>query len=329
MKRVLGLILLAVLTMCAFAGCAGTPAENNGTSTPENASVVSETNSPEPSAAGESKWPRIYTDVRGKEVTLEKKPERIAATTWMITENLLALEAPPVAADTQTELSKWASTKEYFQKYSIEDLGATNEINLEKLAEMKPDLILATTANEKIFEQLEKIAPVIVFDSNTLFEDWQNSVKEIGKVVGAETQAESFINNTMKQVVQAREKVSSLDKTVGFVRVVKKGLYSLSVDQLSMYYNAEKGLGLTVPDHWAKETGSISLEAFSEINPDYIFISGSENQTYMEELNNNSVWSSLTAVKEDHVYPMDLSGLTGGPLATKYGVQTVLDALTK
>lgn len=326
MKKLLGLILSVALMMGALAGCAGTPAENSGTSTPP----VSDAGTTDASdKTAEAEWPHTYTDARGKEITLEKKPERIAVTTWLVTENLMALDTPPVASDTVTIMSEWASMKEYFEKYEVENLGDNQqEINLEKLADVAPDLILATTANEKVYEQLEKIAPVIVFDSGVLFEDWQNSIREIAKVVGEETAAEGFIENTMEQVAQARAKVSSLGKTVGFIRVLQKGVYSLSVDQLSMYYDPEKGLGLTIPEGWAEETGEISLEVFSEMNPDYLFVSGGEDQAYMDELNKNSVWSALTAVKEGHVYAIDLSGLTGGPLATKYGVQTVLDALT-
>lgn len=328
MTKFIGLVLSVSLLMSMVSGCEAQSAKNN-TGVPENSSEISETDTPEENEAEESEFPRTYIDARGKEVTLEKKPERIAVTTWMITENLLALETPPVAADTVDMMSSWAAMKDYFQNYRVEDLGATNEINLEKLTELAPDLILATTANEKIYDQLEKIAPVIVFDSDTLFKDWQNAVSEIDKVIGVEEEAEQFINTMMEQVAYAREQVSDLGKTVGFVRGLSKGLYSLSVEQLSMYYDTDKGLGLTVPDNWAEETGTISLEAFSEINPDYIFISSSEGQKYFEELEKNSVWNSLTAVKENHVFSIDTSGLTGGPLATKYGVQTVLDALTK
>ncbi len=329
MKKLTGLILSAVFLTGILAGCAGTPAGNN-TSTSENTTAISDTNTPEPAQSEETAFPFTYTDARGKDVTIEKKPERIASVTWMITENLFALETPPVAADTWTLLSEWASMKEYFQKYQVESLGESHtEINLEKLLEIKPDLILATTANEKIYEQLEKIAPVIVFDSGVLFADWQNSIREIAKVVGEETAAENFIDTTTVQVAEGREKIAQTGKTVGFLRVISKSFSAFGIGQLSMYYDTEKGLGLTVPQGWAEEGAELSLEGLSEINPDYLFVSGGEDQEYMDELSKNSVWNSLTAVKEGHVYPIDLSGLTGGPLATKYGVQTVLDALAE
>ncbi|WOO34511.1 hypothetical protein R2R35_11860 [Anaerocolumna sp. AGMB13020] len=49
----------------------------------------------------------------------------------------------------------------------------------------------------------------------------------------------------------------------------------------------------------------------------------------MEELNKKYVWKSLTAVKEGHVYSIDLFALSGGALAAKYGVQLVSDALSE
>lgn len=329
MKKLLGLLLSAALIMGALTSCAGTPAENNGTSSPETTPAVSETNSLEPSAADETDWPRTYTDARGKEVTLEKKPERIAVTTWMITENLLALETPPVASDTVEVISQWGSMKSYFEKYQIEDLGKDHlSINLEKLVETSPDLILATTINEKIYDQLEKIAPVIVLDDASFFDNWQTSVREISKIIGEETAAETFINKVLEEAEQGKANVEALGEiTVGFARAWKKEFTVYSEQQLILFYDKENGLGLSSPLNWPTKRSTLSLEAFSEFDPDYIFLSGAD-QEFMDELSANSVWKLFTAVKNNHVFSIDLSALTGGPLAMRYGVQTVIDTLT-
>lgn len=325
MKRLMGLLLSAALITGLLAGCAGTHSRNNGTSTPENSSAVSDTSTPEPAKSEEAGFPRTYTDARGKEVTIEKKPERIAVTTWMVTEKLLAIDVPPVAADTIETMSVWASMKEYLEKYQVEDLGT--EVNIEKLLEVKPDLILATTANENIYDQLEAIAPVIVFDIDLMFGDWQVSTREVAKVVGEEAAAEDFISDLMAEITQAKGKILIDGKSVAFLRLWSKTIYSMGVATCAAYYDETNGLGLEIPQGWPEEIGGLSLEALTDINPDYIFISSSEDEAYLEELGKNSVWNSLTAVKEDHVYSIDLSGLSGGSLAAKYGIQIVLEAL--
>lgn len=94
-------------------------------------------------------------------------------------------------------------------------------------------------------------------------------------------------------------------------------------------HDKNNGLGLEIPKNWPEAIGELPLEALTEINPDYIFIANAEDEAYMAELNKNSVWNSLTAVKEGHLYSIDISALSGGALAAKYGVQVVLDALSE
>lgn len=343
MKRLITSFITIALLTGFLTGCAEKPAKNH-TETLNNTPSTSEENSPATateessplSAIGESSssslgkeavYPYTYTDARGKEVTISEKPQRIAVATWMITEKLLAIEIPPVAADTVEIMSTWPSMKDYFEKYQMEDLGT--DVNLEKLLAMEPDLILATTANEKIYEQLEEIAPVIVFDVNLMFGDWQTSTREVAKVVGEEAAAEAFIDDLIAQINQAKDELSVDGKTVGFLRLWSNTIYSMGVSSCAAYYDKDNGLGLEIPTDWPEEIGELPLEALTEINPDYIFISNAEDEAYMAELNKNSVWKSLTAVKEGHVYSIDISALSGGALAAKYGVQVVSDALSE
>lgn len=276
----------------------------------------------------EGTWPYTYVDARGKEITLTEKPERIAAVTWMITENLLALERPPIAADTVEVMSGWASMGSYFEKYDIHDLGTPTEVNYEELLSMKPDLILATTANEDVYEKLEKIAPVIVFDSDALFNDWTAAITEVGKAINEESIAQAYIDELMVTIEDGRQTIQEKDLgTFGFIRILNKDMYTFNRGQLAVYYDAEKGLGLPIPANWPEETGAVQLEALPDINPDYMFISSGEGPENYKQLQESAVWGSLTAVKNNQVYDIDLSGLTGGPLAIRYGVETILSAV--
>lgn len=278
-------------------------------------------------ATAEATWPHTYVDSRGKEITLTEKPERIASVTWMVTENLLALERPPIAADTVAMMSEWASMKDYFDKYTIEDLGDMNS-NLEKLLAMQPDLILATNYNEEVLEQLEKIAPVIVFDGDALFSNWVESLREVGKALNETEAAETFISETMSIVDNGKEQLKDANiGTIGFMRLVNKDMYLFDQNQLAMYYDSAKGLGLQVPPNWPEKTGTIQLESLPDINPDHLFVSSGEDPVLFDELKESSVWQGLTASQKNQVHAIDLSGLTGGALATRYGVETILSAL--
>lgn len=325
-KKYKGLLIASIFLLVILGGCSAW-IESDSTSDQKNESIESNSEVVQ-SKDGEEEvdYPFAYTDARGKKVVIEKKPERIAVATWMITEKLLAIATPPIAADTMQTMSTWASMKDYLEEYQIEDLGT--EVNLERLLELKPDLILATEANANIYEKLEAIAPVVVFDVNVMFGDWQTSTREVAKVVGESKNAETFINDLIQQIENGKKELSTDGKTVGFLRLWSNSIYSMGIESCSAYYGDENGLGLNIPKDWPKEIGAISLEALTQMNPDYIFISSIEDEAYMKELETNEVWNSLTAVKENQVYTIDLSALSGGALASKYGVEVILEALT-
>lgn len=320
MKRLLGLLLTVVLFTGLLGGCTNATKDASNPSTEKEEKETSSTETT-------TTFPITYTDARGKKVIIEKKPERIAVANWMITEKLLAMDVAPIASDTVAIMSGWASMKEYFETYQIQDLGT--EVNLEMLLEMKPDLILATTANEAIYDKLEAIAPVVVFDVNVMFGDWQTSIREVANAIGQDEAAESFILDLMQQMNQIKNDLSMDGKNVAFLRLWSKTIYSMGIDTCAAFYDKENGLGLEIPTGWPQEIGALSLESLAQINPDYIFLSSSEDEAYLEDLRNNAVWNTLTAVKEEHVYSIDISGLSGGALAAKYGIQVVEDNLIK
>ncbi len=327
MKKIISFAMITIMIMSMLVGCAKSTNETSKNDNNTNVKEEEISASVQPTETSDTSFPITYTDARGKKVTIEKKPTRIAVSSWMITEKLLAMEKPPIASDTVEIMSTWESMKQYFEQYQIADLGT--EVNLEKLLEQKPDLILATTANEAIYDQLESIAPVVVFDVNVMFGDWQNSLREVSMVIGEEKAAEAFISSLMSQITQSKESIAMEGKSVAFLRLWSKTVYSMGISTCAAYYDNDNGLGLLAPEGWTDEIGELSLEALAEMNPEYIFISTSEDETYMQELSKNTVWNNLTAVKEGHVYTIDLSALSGGALAAQYGVQVVSESLTK
>lgn len=324
MKRFLGLLLSVVMLTGILSGCAETPVENSGTSTPESSPATTGTSASDESKAA-SAWPRTITDDAGNEIVLEKKPERIVSTDWIITEPLMALEVPPLASGSVDAMSEWETTKAFFEKHRVENLGWP--LNFEEIISLNPDLILINSSTENdIVEQLEKIAPCIVLDIS-LTTMWNDRLTKVANIVGAEDTAMEFIENTQHELDTARTNFSNMDKKVVFITAMTtKSIYAHSVDQLNMFYDSDQGLGLVAPEGWPDETAVISLEILAEIDPDYIFVA-IQDQEYMDEISSTSVWKALSAVKESRVYPFDYSGITGGPLATKYSVKVLSDSL--
>ncbi len=328
-KQIWLLVFLALLTG-VLVGCAGTPVDDT-TPTPENSPVSTLESTPEAtveSDAEEAAWPRTYVDATGREVVLEEKPERIAVSFVVYWEYLIALEQPPVAAgDAENYRETWLPFGDNGTSEVI-DIGVSNALNLEMLTEIAPDLILVGSVNsEEERENLEKIAPVIVL-ADEIKMDWRFGLREIAGIIGEEEKAESKITEMEERLAEAKANLAEAyqDKTVMLISVMRKDSYYCAYR--SDFFDAETGLGLTAPEGYPTENvyQQISLEALVEMNPDYIFM-GVFDTANIEELEDNSVWNALEAVKNDHVYVLGGYAHSAGILSTELTINKVVEAL--
>ncbi|SFL53536.1 iron-siderophore ABC transporter substrate-binding protein [Pelosinus propionicus] len=280
----------------------------------------------------EAVFPRTYIDSKGNKISIEKQPQRIAMVAFPLVETMFALNAPPVAAPQVTVMTQWDSLKPYLAANSLIDLGSQTSINLEKLLDVEPELIIGTRYNEEIYDELSKIAPVVLLDTQPLSLDWRSVPREIAKVIGKEQDAEMRIAQLELLIVQSRDKLLPYqEETFAFLALADKGSFGIYGKQnYPAYFDDQSGLGLHVPNGYPEKTGRISLERLAELNPDHIFlmkVPGIEKK--MEDLKGNSIWSALQAVKRGHVYFLDRSGFTVGIVATEYGVKSVVKTLAK
>ncbi|MDS0527397.1 ABC transporter substrate-binding protein [Clostridium sp. SHJSY1] len=318
MKKRIGLLLVLTIFMGVMAGCG-----KSSDSKSENTTSKEESSSKE----GNTAYPRTYKDATGNEVVIKEEPKKIAVGYLPYWEFLLALGQPPVAAVAAENYTKtWDPFKNYDTK-SVIDLGE-KDINLEKLAEVQPDLILVPASDTGI-ENLKKIAPVIVLDEKVRM-DWRYGIKEIGKIINKTQVAEEKVNEIEKKISDARVKLQEKYKneTVAVISLMKKNGYYCA--KRPDFFDPNTGLGLNAPEGYPSENKyeQISMEALSKMNPDHIFLAvfdGSEGLA--DDLKNDPVWKSLKAVKENKVHTLDGAAHATSILATEYAVNAIVDDL--
>jgi iron complex transport system substrate-binding protein len=333
MKKHIGLIVSLALLTGVLAGCAGTPADGGAATTP-GANVET--------GAAAAAWPRTIKDALGKQITLKKKPERVAILDFGFMESMLALEIPPIASTyAERSLNGFGTLRPYAAKGRIEDLGEGKTPNLEKLVGLKPDLILYTAEPEhldmKFYERASQIAPVVTFNSP----DWKEQLKDFAECLGEEKKAAAYIADIEALIAESRSKLSGYsDKTVALVFQSSgiKGNFAIAGSaENPVWFSKENGLGLRPPNGYPAKGEAISLEGLAVMNPDYIFLFGTlgseangYKQRYLsEETQASSVWQSLTAVKNGHVYHLDAAVRAAGPLSIKLGIETIVKSMTK
>ncbi len=345
MKKIIELIISLALVAGLLAGCGGTSAGNGASTPPESTPPATQTETPETTGESnveEAAWPRTIEDALGKQITLEKKPQRVATMDFGFIEIMYALGVEPIASTyAQRSLKGFGTLQPYAADAKVEELGEAKAPNLEKLAEIAPDLILQTAEAEhvdmELLETLSKVAPVVSFDSP----DWKEQLRAFAQCLGEEEKAEAYISELEALIAASREKLAGYsDKTVAllFERSSNKGNFVITGStENPVWFDKEKGLGLTPPSGYPEVGEIISLEGLATMNPDYLFLFGSitsEAEEYKqihlsEETKASSVWQSLNAVKNGHVYTLDAAVRAGGPLSIKLGIETITGSMTR
>ena len=104
---------------------------------------------------------------------LKKAPKRIVILDNLYGEILDPLDITPVGATTGRADSQEFSTlfKKQYKDAKVVSVGWQGNPDLDKIAELKPDLILMTGEQEDLYEKLSEIAPTVGYQINT-DENW-------------------------------------------------------------------------------------------------------------------------------------------------------------
>lgn len=329
-KLMLGLALL--LSACSSPGNGGAVNSSPPQSTQQTTEASAAANAQQ---AKQQQWPRTYVDATGKEVVIAKQPQRVAVTHFGMMEYFFALETPPIASTLEERmLGSFETLKPYAKTATVKDIGEVTTPNLELMTELEPDLIVAFSGTHNdVYEDLSHISTVAMIN-NTEERTWAETLREYAKLIGKEQLAEDYITKLEALMAEAGEKLAAKkDKTVTFLRASGDGstFYVLDDNDVSYAFDEKSGLGLKPPGQYKLEGDVVSLEGITVLDPDYIFLVDylDNMDTTLAELNKSKVWQSLKAVKANHVYPLDVSISTKGPLAVEYTTKELLRVLAE
>lgn len=333
--KAVSLLLILTLVLAACGGAKGTavPSSSPSSSPQASPSAVVSANEAQSSQAAEQAFPRTYVDGTGKEVTIERKPERVAVGHFAEMEYFFALGVPPIASPLAEEILKdfEVTLGDNAKEAEVADLGDVMALNMEKLVELNPDLIIGSVGlHEEVYDQLNKIAPVIMLD---LTGAWNENLMEYASIIGQEEKAEEYIEELTVQIREANEKLKPLrEETVGFFRLPGKDQFgAIGKSYYSYFFDENNGLGLRAPEGYPDKWEVLSLEALSQMNPDHLVILDGAS-TYDENiaaLAQSDIWKGLKAVKAGNVHFLDVAAATNGPYAVKYAVKQLQDSLIK
>ncbi len=320
------ILMVGVLSAC---GSKGEVKDSAGGTKANSTAVTTSAGESKSSGSAESGEMRTITYL-DKTYTVPAKAQRIVITGSIESmEDALVLDVTPTGAITVG--GKFPSLFTKITEGTV-GIGEKTQPDLEGILKLKPDVILASTKFPA--ETLEKFAKIsTTIPVSHISSDWEKNLNLLAELTGKQAQAKQLLEKYKSDLAEVRKTLNPVfkDKKVLAIRI-RKG--SICIYPQNVFFNPSiyEELGASVPDEVAaaKAQQLISLEKFSEINPDYVFIQFSEDENKetpkaFEELQNNPIWKSVNAVKNGHVYTNLVDPLTQG--GTAYSKFAFLEAL--
>jgi len=222
---------------------------------------------------------------------------------------LIELEAPVVA--TPYMAIQDAEVLDIVKQSKMVDLGNPKEPSLERLAALKPDLIIGSTeAHAQIYEKASKIAPTVFFSHM----GWKQYVRLLAEITDREDAANEALAAYEKRVASIRARMK--DVTVSAVRFAP-GRFVVFVDGPAAYAPFavlhEAGVKRTAYETVTDDTivKRPDWEELANLDGDillYVSASGFESgpdDALEKEVTGNPLWQFLPAVRNGRAYRVD------------------------
>ena len=242
---------------------------------------------------------------------LKKAPKRIVILDNLYGEILDPLDITPVGATTGQSDSQEFSTlfKKQYKDAKVVSVGWQGNPDLDKIAELKPDLILMTGEQEDLYEELSEIAPTVGYQINT-DENWdyhETSLKvaeifdkrdEMKKDLDRLDAREAVFAENVKAKF-GNQKLMYLRVTDNDIRYYAYGHFGYLYD--TYHFNRAETFN---PDDMFQV---IDPDKLKDINPDLLIVQADSQELLDNKLKNTPVWTSLKAVQNNKVIYADYS----------------------
>ena len=242
---------------------------------------------------------------------LKKVPKRIVILDNLYGEILDPLDITPVGATTGQADSQEFSTlfKKQYKDAKVVSVGWQGNPDLDKIAELKPDLILMTGEQEDLYDELSEIAPTVGYQINTdenwdyhetslkvaeIFDKRDEMKKDLDRVDAREA---VFAENVKAKF--GNQKLMYLRVTDNDIRYYAYGHFGYLYD--TYHFNRAETFN---PDDMLQV---IDPDKLKDINPDLLIVQADSQELLDNKLKNTPVWTSLKAVQNNKVIYADYS----------------------
>ena len=285
MNKVIKMLVVTLAFLLVLAGCSGNSNKQSSDNKDKETTSI--------------KHAMGTTEIKGK-------PKRVVTLYQGATDVAVSLGVKPVGA-----VESWTQKPKF--EYIKNDLKAPN---LEEISKLKPDLIVASKVrNEKVYDQLSKIAPTVSTDTVFKFKD---TTKLMGKALGKEKEAEDLLKKYDDKVAAFQKDAKAKYKDAW---PLKASVVNFRADHTRIYAGGYAGeilndLGFKRNKDLQKQVDNgkdiiqlTSKESIPLMNADHIFVVKSDPNAKdaalvkktESEWTSSKEWKNLDAVKNNQV----------------------------
>lgn len=242
---------------------------------------------------------------------LKKVPKRIVILDNLYGEILEPLDLTPVGATTGQEGSQEFSTlfKKHYKDADVVSVGWQKSPDLEKIKELKPDLILMTVDQEGLYDKLSEIAPTVGYRIN-IDENWdyhETSLKVAEIFDKRDEMKDALDRMDAKEAVFAENvKAKFGDQKLMYLRVTGNDIRYYAYGHFGYLYDTYKfNRAQTFNPEDMYQV--IDIDKLKDLNPDLLIVQADSQELLDNKLKNTPVWSNLKAVQNNNVIYADYS----------------------
>ena len=242
---------------------------------------------------------------------LKKVPKRIVILDNLYGEILDPLHITPVGATTGQADSQEFSTlfKKQYKDAKVVSIGWQGNPDLDKIAELKPDLILMTGEQEDLYDELSEIAPTVGYQINT-DENWdyhETSLK-VAEIFDKRDEMKKDLDRVDAREAVFAENVKAKfgDQKLMYLRVTDNDIRYYAYGHFGYLYDTYHFNRAETfnPDDMLQV---IDPDKLKDINPDLLIVQADSQELLDNKLKNTPVWTSLKAVQNNKVIYADYS----------------------
>lgn len=314
-------MLLAVVMVLSFAACGKEPAP-----------------APQPEPTTDVTYPVTVKDMAGREVTLEKQPERIVSGYYISSSACIALGLTDKMVGIEHKSAKRPIYKLAAPALiDLPDVGSAKAFDLEACIATEPDLVILPMKQKDTAQTLQEmgIATLLVLPESheqliemlTLIGTATNSMEKATALIEYYNTKLAAVAELTKDLTDEQKPVVYIGSTSDILRTAPREMYQASLITTAGGKNAGDVLE---GSSWT----DIDNETFLTMNPDIIVIptdnfAVSSPDYTAEDVMNNPTFSDVTAVKNSAVYQMPVgyeawdSPVPSGILGTLWMLKTL------